>query len=85
MALDSHVLNSHLKTALIAEIAELYYTQSRRESDPTEARRAEDNAHVTDDDHRGSSDGVGSFTDRMVKLKVTYTQVCAYSQVRSTP
>lgn len=77
MALDSHVLNSHLKTALIAEIAELYHTQSRRESDPAEARHAKDAAQVTDDDHRGSGDGVGGFTDRMVKLKVMKAQVGA--------
>lgn len=69
MALDSHVLNRHLRAALMAEIAELHHTQSRRDRGLNEARQLDDADHISGD-HQGNSDGVGGFTDIMVKLKV---------------
>lgn len=71
LTLDSHVFNTHLKRALMAEIGRLYHMLSRRERRRTDAECGEGPRVGNDDGYPRNGDGVGGFTDIMVKLKVS--------------
>lgn len=71
MALDSYMFNSHLKHAIAAEIAKLYYKPSQYSRKALSTQDMEvNNAHTKILDGKRTGDGVDGFTERSVKLKV---------------
>lgn len=76
------MLNSHVETALIAEISKLYHYQSRHESNSAGSRREGETGSSAGDGERRTNEGIGGFTDSMVKLKVVQSQVSLPSIAR---
>lgn len=81
LTLDSHIFNSHLKAVLMTEIARLYDMLSRPEHRLTDAERGEGPNVENDDDSPRNGEGVGGFTDRMVKLKVSQMFLAFFSKL----